>query len=707
MPYIDLILNLALLVALSVFSGFIDKRWPRNTFTGVLMQGFLFGTVTILGMLRPLVMGHLIFDGRSIIISLCALFFGHQVTAITAGMAAAYRLSLGGPGVVMGVSVILVSAVLGLLARHYIKPNLQPPSTLRLFFLGLAVHTAMLSLMFTLPGKLAMATIKSLGLPVITLYPLATILAGKILSDQLAGLINAKALQESEERYRKLFEDHAAVKLLVDPATADIIDANKAAEQYYGWPREKLKQMKVTDINTLSPEEIKKEMEKANTKKKIYFEFRHRLANGSIRDVDVFSSKVEVRGRDLLHSIVHDVTERRQAEEALRIKNLAFDTSIAANSIADAEGIIIEANYSFITLWGYKNKEEIVGNPISYFFKNTDEASAIVTSLNRNGHWQGNFTAKKKDGSTFICYSMATIIRDKNGNITGYQSSVSDITEQMQSQEELKRLTQELEKRVNERTEELHKSQLALLNVVDDLNENAKLLSAANESLAAINRELEAFAYSVSHDLRAPLRSIDGFSAALLEDYSNKLDETGKNYLERVRRATQLMGELIDDMLKLSRVNKADFQPEPVNLSEIAKEITESRKKHTGGKTVKIKIEKNIMTKGDKALLQIALTNLIDNAFKFSSKQNNPSIEFGSKQKDGKEMFYLRDNGTGFDMTYANKLFTPFQRLHTQDEFSGTGIGLATVQRIIHRHGGQIWAESEAGKGATFFFTLP
>ncbi|MBN1663735.1 MAG: transporter substrate-binding domain-containing protein [Deltaproteobacteria bacterium] len=512
---------------------------------------------------------------------------------------------------------------------------------------------------------------------------------------------------ESEFLYKKLFEDHSAVKLLIEPDTANIVDANEAAEKFYGWPREKLTQMKITDINTLSPTEVRQEMEEARTSKKIYFEFRHRLADGSIRNVDVFSSKINIKGKEFLHSIIHDVTERRQAEEALRIKNLTFDTSIAANSIADAEGVIIEANNPFLTLWGYASKEEVVGNPISYFFKDADEASVIVASLNRDGHWQGSFTGKKKDGLTFICYGMATVIRDKNGNITGYQSSVLDVTKQMQSQEELKRLTQELEKRVEARTKELHKSQLALLNVVDDLNEKTQKLAAANESLEGLNKELEAFAYSVSHDLRAPLRSIDGFSMALLEDYADKIDKTGNDYLERVRRAAQNMGELIDDMLKLSRVSKADFRPEPLNLSEMVREISADCAKNAGGKTTHIKIEKEIIASGDRALLQIALTNLIDNAFKFSCKQNNPSIEFAAKQENETKIFYIRDNGTGFDMAYADKLFTPFQRLHTQEEFSGTGIGLATVQRIIHRHGGKIWAEGDINKGATFYFTLP
>lgn len=715
MAYIDLILNLALLVALSVLSVFIDKRWPRDTWPGVLLQGILFGGVAIFGMLRPLVIGPgLIFDGRSIVISLCALFFGHRAAAVTGAMAAAYRLALSGPGVVMGVSVILASAVIGLLARHYLKPEINPPSTSHLFFLGVIVHAAMVALMFTLPGEMALSTIKRLGLPVITLYPLATILAGKILSDQLAGMLSIKALQESEKRYRKLFEDHAAVKLLIDPLTAYIFDANEAAARFYGWTREELKRMKITDINTLSSEEVKRELEKARALKKTYFEFRHRLADGSIRDVNVYSSKIELEGKDFLHSIIHDVTESKQAEKTLELNSSLL--AIAGNT-AKLGGWRVDLTTNIVT-WsnevadihemprGYSPK---VSEGIRFYAPEwQDKITRVFANCAEKGTpYDEEMEIITATGKRIWIRTIGEALRDENGKIVAVQGSFQDITERKRAEEEVKKLTKELEKRVDERTKELQQSQLALLNVVDDLNENTKKLAATNESLEALNRELEAFAYSVSHDLRAPLRSIDGFSAALLEDYTGKLDKTANDYLTRVRRAAQLMGELIDDLLKLSRVSKVEFRPETVNLSELAKEIANKCKKDTGNNTVKIKFENDIMAKGDRTLLQIALNNLIENAFKFSGKQNKPVVEFGVNHKDGESVFFVRDNGTGFDMIYVNKLFAPFQRLHTQDEFPGTGIGLATVQRIIHRHGGKIWAEGAVGKGAAFFFTLP
>lgn len=224
--------------------------------------------------------------------------------------------------------------------------------------------------------------------------------------------------------------------------------------------------------------------------------------------------------------------------------------------------------------------------------------------------------------------------------------------------------------------------------------------------LAAANKELEAFSYSVSHDLRAPLRSIDGFSQAILEDYGGKLDEAGKDGLQRVRAAATRMGLLIDDLLKLSRVTRAEMRREPSDLSAIAKSIAQSLAETEPGREVKFKIEDDLTADGDPRLLRVALENLLRNAWKYTSRHDRAQIEFGRSEQNGKPVFYVRDDGAGFDPQYADRLFGAFQRLHGVNEFPGTGIGLATVQRIIRRHGGEIWAEAEVEKGATFYFSV-
>jgi PAS domain S-box-containing protein len=245
---------------------------------------------------------------------------------------------------------------------------------------------------------------------------------------------------------------------------------------------------------------------------------------------------------------------------------------------------------------------------------------------------------------------------------------------------------------------------LFLLGISEDITDKkreAEELRAAKEAAEATSRELESFSYSVSHDLRAPLRAIDGFSAAVLEDNGHQLDEEGRASLRRVRAAAQRMGELIDDLLELSRVSRQELKREPVTLSGLARVILADLQKRDPERQVTVAIEPNLSADCDPRLLQVALENLLGNSWKFTSKKPSASISFG--RVGG--AFYVKDDGAGFEMDYANKLFGAFQRLHGKHEFEGTGIGLATVQRIVHRHGGRIWAESEPGKGATFHFT--
>jgi len=257
---------------------------------------------------------------------------------------------------------------------------------------------------------------------------------------------------------------------------------------------------------------------------------------------------------------------------------------------------------------------------------------------------------------------------------------------------ELRRYATELEQRVAERTQELQERHEAV-------RRNAAELLAANQ-------ELDAFAYSVSHDLRAPLRSIDGFSHVLLEDYAAQLDQAGRDSLQRVRAASQRMATLIDDLLKLARVTRAEMRTEVVDLSGMARDIVAELQRATPERHVEFAIAPGLEARGDPRLLRVALDNLLRNGWKYTAKQPRPQIEFASTNVNGERAFVVRDNGAGFDMKYADKLFGVFQRLHSAAEFEGTGVGLATVRRIITRHGGRIWAEGAVDRGATFYFTL-
>jgi len=239
-----------------------------------------------------------------------------------------------------------------------------------------------------------------------------------------------------------------------------------------------------------------------------------------------------------------------------------------------------------------------------------------------------------------------------------------------------------------------------------ELAHQREAVARAKDVAEAANRELESFSYSVAHDLRAPLRSIDGFSQALLEDYADKLDADGKTHLRYVRESAQQMAQLIDDLLALSRVSRGDLRRERTDLATIARIVLARLQKREPERTIALDVPTEVAAVGDARLLGIVLENLLGNAWKFTSKQSAARIELGHRSEVGRSVYFVRDNGAGFDMTYGEKLFGVFQRLHSANEFEGTGIGLATVQRIVRRHGGRVWAEGEVGRGATFYFTL-
>jgi signal transduction histidine kinase len=252
----------------------------------------------------------------------------------------------------------------------------------------------------------------------------------------------------------------------------------------------------------------------------------------------------------------------------------------------------------------------------------------------------------------------------------------------------------------------LEQTQRAVLNILDDFEIEKSKVELVNTEVLAANKELEAFSYSVSHDLRAPLRGIDGFSLALLEDYADKLDDNGRDYLHRVRAATQRMGTLIDDLLNLSRVTRTEIRRENSDLTAIARSVADELQKTQPARRVEFRMEQTLVAHVDPHLIRIVLENLLGNAWKFTSKRESACIQFGGTRDERGVTYFVRDDGAGFDSAYADRLFGAFQRLHDKNDFPGTGVGLATVQRIINRHGGRIWGESVVERGATFYFTL-
>jgi PAS domain S-box-containing protein len=370
-------------------------------------------------------------------------------------------------------------------------------------------------------------------------------------------------------------------------------------------------------------------------------------------------------------------------EAALRASEDIFrgllDAAPDAIVVIDEAGRIVLVNRQAQALFGYA-AEELVGQlietlvPESYRATHVQHRDRYMESPRTRPMGAGlDLLARRKDGSQFPVEISLSPLETPEGLLVS--AAVRDVTGRKQIEAQLGALNEDLERRVAE--------------------------------LAAVNRELEAFSYSVSHDLRAPLRSIDGFSQALVEEYDDKLDDQGRDYLKRVRASATRMGDLIDDLLTLSRVTRREMRHERVDLSALARAAAAPLERTTVPPAVQFVVMDGITASGDPQLLRIVLDNLLGNAWKFSSKAAKPRVEFGMKLiPSGERVFFVSDNGVGFDMAHAGKLFGAFQRLHAMHEFPGTGIGLATVQRIVTRHGGRVWAESAPGQGATFSFTL-
>lgn len=380
-----------------------------------------------------------------------------------------------------------------------------------------------------------------------------------------------------------------------------------------------------------------------------------------------------------------EVADRRHAEEILRQQTEKLQEQA---QVVDLAQIFIRDMAGRITLWttgdeqmyGY-TREEALGRTSNELLHTEfpEPIEEIERRVLAEGHWEGDLVHTRKDGRRITVASRWVVYYNVQGQPVALLEVVSDITELKRAQRELQQLAETLEQRVKDRTAQLE----------------------------AANKEMEAFTYSVSHDLRAPLRLIDGFSLALLEDYESRLDEEGKSYLHFVRDSAQRMGKLIDDLLRLSRVGRAEMHFELVDLSGLAESVNSELRQQNQERAVETIIEPGLTVCGDTELLRVVMENLLGNAWKYTSKTPDARIEFGATQQGSERVYSVNDNGAGFDMAYADKLFSPFQRLHTEAEFPGTGIGLSIVRRIINRHGGRIWATGEVGKGATFYFTLP
>jgi PAS domain S-box-containing protein len=412
---------------------------------------------------------------------------------------------------------------------------------------------------------------------------------------------------------------------------------------------------------------------------------RYQRLDGEPINAEATGVRIHFDGQPAMLYVMRDVARWLSAEQVLRESRAMYrDVVESVNEIlfqTDTGGHVTFLNRAWGHTTGFDARLTIGQSLLDF----VSEEDRIRVDQRLRGIREGyediaQFEFRLRTHSNGPRWVEATIrpLRDTYDHVVGSSGTLDDITARKEAEQSQRDLNRELEARVRVRTAELEAS----------------------------NRELEAFSYSVSHDLRAPLRAIDGFAQIVSEDYAPRLDETGREYLQRIRIATQRMARLIDDLIDLARLTRQTMKREEVNLSQIVEQILTELRQEDPARHIEAHVEPNLIAAADRALIRVALENLLRNAWKFTSRREVAQIQFHAEMRERQIVYCVTDNGAGFDMSFASKLFLPFHRLHGISEFAGTGIGLATVQRVIQRHEGRVWAESAPEKGASFFFTL-
>ena len=530
-----------------------------------------------------------------------------------------------------------------------------------------------------------------------------------------------KQLSDSEKRFRTIIEQATDAMYLSD-LEGNIIDTNQQACKSLGYTREELLKLKFTDLDARfdSTEKMQGLLKKMVPNKNFTFESVHRHKTGNTFPVEISMSLIDLDGSNVVIGFVRDISERKESEQKIIRMGQHYQALIEKAP----DGIVLisaEGSFKFVSpaarkMFGYTNNEEITGNPSEYTHpEDLPEVLAVLQELIHDPSQIPTITYRFIDRSgkwRWIESTFSNLLADPS--VEAIVINFRDITDRKLTEEEISKLNEELEQKVIERTNELEKrsrelldNEAALLNLVEDLNLKSDELQRSKSQLEIANRELEAFSYSVSHDLRAPLRAISGFVSILLEDYEQVLDAEGKRICNIVYSNAIKMGQLIDDLLSFSRLIRSELHHSRIDMEGLVKSVISDFETTHRLTQENIIIQKLLKAVGDSNLIKQVWINLISNAIKYSSKNENAQITIGSYSNQNELVYYVKDNGVGFDMEYVHKLFGVFQRLHNMNEFEGTGVGLAIVQRIINRHQGRVWAEGEVGKGASFYFTLP
>ena len=645
-----------------------------------------------------------------------------------------------------------------------------------------------------------------------------------------------ESLKESEERYHSLFDNNHAVMLLINPDNGDIIDANPAATHFYGYNHDELIKMNIKNINVLSEEEVHDKMQRSVSSQQNNFLFKHQLASGKIRDVDVYSGTIVLGGKKLLYSIVHDVTDRVTAQNRLKESNEELQSTTEELQVtneelhqqedkllqtyndlkeseerfrsiieniqdaymrADKKGTIIMASPSAARMYRFGSTKEMIGTSTHSYFKNSEDRDYAIEKLEKHGKFNDyEVEARRNDGTFFWVSQNAQYYYDDQGKIQGSETIVHEITVRKAIEAALKKSERNLAKAqhiahigswewnlktgninwsaelysiygvdpdtfkptMNSFTDYMHPDDEEYVNqhvdqllsecksqnfdfriVLDDgsirvLNTLAEVaefdkngkpnkiiginqditvrkeielkLNDHIKKLAQSNKELEQFAYITSHDLREPLRMITSFLQLLERKYKDQLDQDANDYIDFAVDGAKRLDAMTNDFLQYSRITSEKREVTSVNFEHVLERVITNLKMQIEENNAVITHDPLPILNGDEKLKIQLFQNLISNAIKYRT-QETPKIHISVRKEKNQYLFSIKDNGIGMSQEYLKQIFTIFKRLHTHEEYEGTGIGLAIAQKIIHLQGGQIWAESELGKGSTFYFTIP
>ena len=676
---VGLLQNTALLLCLSLlYESIWLKRELQEKVQFKILAGIVIGGIAVVLMFTPWTWTEgIVFDTRSVLLSISGLFFGTVPTTVAMVIAAVMRAFSGGDGMWMGIAVIFSSGTIGILWQKFRSSWQQKNPYLELFVLGFIVHLVMLACTSFLPSGTTIPTIKIIAIPLLTIYTPATMLLGLLLLHQRKNYLNRLAaikLVESEKKFRNLFEDHSAVKLIIDPETANIIDGNSAATDFYGYTREELQTMNISDINTLPIDKLKTEIDKVLENSKVNFEFVHRCKDGTLKNVEVFSSKIDVAGRTLLHSIIHDITDKAEAHKYITLLSKAIEHLPVSVVITDAKGYIEFVNPKFSEVTGYL-ADEVIGNKAGIFRSGKYDTAfykELWNTINSGNSWQGEMQNRKKDNTLFWENVFIAPIFNNDNSITNFVSVKEDITEKRSMVSEL---------------------------------------VAAKEKAVENDKLKTSFLMNMSHEIRTPLNGILGFANIIIEEPHDT--QATREYGSIIKQSGMQLLNLINDLIDISKIEAGveKVKISKVQPASVLHEVAQQLQKMANEKNIRIVtvIPENLADhtiRTDPYKLHQILLNLANNAIKFSTKG---TIECGISLNDKNLVIYIKDEGIGIPDDMKDQIFNRFFQVKSEPYANndGVGLGLAICKGLIELLNGNIWLESEPNKGSTFFISLP